>query len=340
MILKLLRFVPGILGTGIMVATLWSLPFELSILGLYRVSLICVASSLISLSVALLLLSPSILTFFWRNWIRFSLHGVVFFATSISVVLFTKPDHTEFAGQLSLLIVLWLFSYRIVEYLIDSLIWQKRHRVKGLDIGHDRSEVSDSEYWTYCVHEAGHLLLYGLLSRLPEDAFAVVDRSPQYGFGGYVSLLAQVSDQSTRVSVMEWLAMTYYAGAAAEEIEFGSHCEGGKSDFAGAETAVRRLASMQPGEAYFPSPENDVERGINAETIRALRKRYFEAALAYLRANRTALINVAEHLRKNASMDCEEFYPLWSQATLPDGFAFIDPPEGVACLAASRQISD
>lgn len=335
-VLKFLRIIPGLLGIAILAVTFGYLPFELSLIGLLQIGLLCIASSCLVLSAAALLLAPSLLSAFWRTWLRFNVHTIVFFVIIVPVLSISDSNRGGFSGQVTLLLVFWLLSHRVVDYLIDCLIWQRRHRVKGMDIGHDRFEVSDTEYWKYCVHEGGHLLMYGLLSRLPEDAFAVVDRSPQYGFGGYVALLHQMSGTGTTVALMEWLTMTYYAGAAAEEIEFGSHCEGGKSDFAAAETTIRRLAGMLPGQSYFPSPDNDVERSINAETICILRKKYFDDALIVLRENRTILQAIAEHLQKNASMDCEEFHPLWSRVKLPASFMFVAPPDGVACLDKPR----
>jgi hypothetical protein len=111
-------------------------------------------------------------------------------------------------------------------------------------------------------------MLYGLLTRLPEDAFATVDRRPQFGFGGYAEVINQTSDIPPSIAVMEWQTMAAYVGAAAESLEFGSHNEGSTTDFTNAEKLIRRFVAMLPEKAYFPVPENDVERGINSETIR------------------------------------------------------------------------
>lgn len=58
----------------------------------------------------------------------------------------------------------------------------------------------------------------------------------------------------------------------------------------------------------------------------------------YLRANRTTLREIAEHLHQKASMDCEEFYPHGPRALLPEHFTVAAPPEELACLAVQQNI--
>lgn len=174
------------------------------------------------------------------------------------------------------------------------------------------------------------------MSKLPEDAIAIVDRSPIYGFGGFVTALKETDADGANTALLEWEIMTFYAGAAAEKVVFGVHSEGAQEDYMHADKCVRRLGAISPDLNYFPAPSNPSEESANTETILSIRKDLIVRSEYYLRANLTALHQIAEFLKEHECMDCEQFVPIWQRLLVPDQWTLLDTPGRVPCLSVSR----
>jgi len=282
------------------------------------------------LSAGLALLSPAI----WRSgagvWWRSVIRAAAFSVLVAAVSLAFPRDQVLYA--LVAMTAIWMTSVGLVEYLIDCLLWQKKHRIGNAKFGVDRFSLTDTEARIVAVHEAGHLLMYGLLSRLPEDAFAMLDLQPNYDFAGFVSAMQGISAVEMSSPLLAWHTMLSFGGAAAEEVVFGRHSEGANADFDMAETYLRRQVSIEPALAYIRSPNCPEEHAFNAQAIVALRTALFDRTREFLKVNQDSLIVVADHLARHNSMDCEEFHPIWQALIVPSGQKRIAPPSTIACL--------
>lgn len=272
----------------------------------------------------------------WRStagaWWRYFLRALALAALLVAGVL-VAPAGQPALGMAAALVV-WLGCAGVLEYLIDCLLWQRRHRTGHLVFRPDRLVLSDDEIQMVCIHEAGHLMLYGLLNRLPEDAFAMVDTQVTFEFGGFVSALSDITPADMTGDLLAWSAMMAFGGAAAEQVVLGrSPAESAGADFDIAERLLRRLAAIDPAQVFMRKPATPDEEAINARAIAALRAELFARAVRYLEANRAGMVQVAAHLRQHHSMDCEQFAPVWAGTVTPPGYERLDPPARVACLA-------
>jgi len=344
---QLLRPVTVLVSTRplAIIKTSWVLPLILAVsvsIGVYqirtvnavamslRVGGIVIAIALLCLSAGLAFLNPAI----WRSsvgvWWRSVTRAAVFSVLAAVAALVFPRDQVLYA--LIAMTAIWVTSAGLVEYLVDCLLWQKKHRTGNSALGVDRLFLTDMEARIVAVHEAGHLLMYGLLSRLPEDAFAMLDLQPNYDFAGFVSAMRGISAIEMSAPLLAWHTMLSFGGAAAEEVVYGWHSEGANADFDMAETYLRRQVAIEPELAYIRSPNSPEELAFNAHAIVALRSALFVRTKDFLEANRASLMAVADHLGAHNSMDCEEFHPVWKSLVLPEGQSRIEPPSTIACL--------
>lgn len=330
--LELARLIPGAIGIAVLCVTLMArghnTVFDYWIVG----TGVVLAVALVALSIALSMLTPKVWLAYFRTWRWLFARTLVLTALVALTLLLAAPGQEAIA--IVVLLVIWLCCNGMVEQLVESLLWQRRHRAGSSSLGIDRHSLTDSELRAVCIHEGGHLVMYGLMSRLPEDAFAMVDARPAFNFAGFVTAMNDVSTTEMSLELLRWNAQVAFAGAAAEQLLLGRHTEGALADFGMVDASVRRLAAIDYSSLYCREPVTEGEERINADVLKALRVNLFDEARSYLEANRELLLAVADHLQEHHSMDCEQFEPLWKTAVTPSGFTKIDPPERIACLPA------
>lgn len=330
--LKLARWVPGALGAGLLgYAVAAATPSGLVDV-LRHAALALAGLFLLALSTALVLLPGPIWRSYVATWCRFALRGLVL-CLLLGVTTALAP-RASLTGALLVALTLWIGGTGLIEHLIDCLLWRRRHRVAGSSaaLGADRDELTEQQQSAVCVHEAGHLMLFGLLTRIPEDAFAMVDRKPIFEFAGFVTPMRDINPIDMSPGLLRWEGMVALAGAAAEQLVVGHYTEGATADLDAAEKALRRLAALDYAQPYFRVPANVGEEAHNAAALAALRVELFDDALRYLAANRAQLDRVTAHLAAHSAMDCLEFAPIWTDAVTPSGFKRINPPSHIACL--------
>lgn len=331
---SLLRFLPLVIAgvLGWLVASYGSLHSPLPALGTSFA--IVLAIWLCLLSVALLTLSAQLLIPYLKTWRAWLFRGISFFAP-ISLFLYVydgKPSQEWTISGVWLL--LWIMCFGIVEYLAESIAWQSKRRLRRFQIGQDKMALDDSEYWRVCVHEAGHLLLYGQCTALPEDAMAIADREPQYGFGGFVTPVDMSESAEITTDILQWQAIMSYAGAAAERAIFGANCEGAAKDHEMADNYISRLAALKH-ENYFVNPKNVTEESANIMAICQLRAECQKLAEEFLANNKQQLLQIAEMLRDTECVACDNFYPIWQTLALPPGWKKIELPSRIPMYSGS-----
>lgn len=298
-----------------------------------RLAVGTVGVALLALAAGIVLLRPTIWRSTARTWLRHFIRALAL-AALVGVASWLAPAGQAVPG-LVIALVLWLGCANVVEFLIDCVLWQRRHRTGHLELPPDRHALSDDEIQLVSIHEAGHMMVYGLFTRLPEDAFAMIDIDVKFEFGGFVSALRDVIASDMTVDLLAWSAMMSFGGAAAEQIMLGrSPAESAGSDFDMGERLLRRMVSVDPGQLYLRQPQTPEETAINTQTITALRIDLFARTVRYLEANRPGLMRVAAHLREHHSMDCEQFKSIWATVVVPPDCKRLDPPARVACLAS------
>jgi hypothetical protein len=292
-----------------------------------------VGVALLVLAAGLALLNQGIWRSAARIWWRYLLRAIVLAAVVLIAGLIAPAQ--GFGTTLGFAIAAWLACSDLIEYLIDCLLWQKKHRSGPGAAPIDRLRLTDEQLRIVAVHEAGHLLMYGFLTRLPEDAFAMVDADPRYDFAGYVSAMRDISTVEMSTQLLAWHATLLYGGAAAEQVVYGRFSEGASADFDTAEQYLRRQVAIDPDLNYVRTAIIAEEHEANLRTIVALRVKLFSRAEQYIRANQQALLQVADHLAVKHSMDCEEFLSIWEQLHVPAGFERVATPSTVACLSTT-----
>lgn len=288
-----------------------------------------------ALSTALVVLPGPLWRDYFDSWRRYALRAL---ALSLLLGLTTAlAPRANLVGALVVALALWAGSAGPLEHLVDCLLWRRRHRVAGSSaaLGMDRGELTEQQQFAVCVHEAGHLMLFGLLARLPEDAFAMVDRKPMFEFAGFVTPMRDIDPVDMSSALLRWQGMVALAGAAAEQLVVGHYTEGATADLDMAEKTLRRLATLDYAQPYFRVPASAGEEAHNATALARIRIELFDDALRYLAANRAQLDRVTAHLAAHSAMDCLEFAPIWTDAVTPSGFTRIDPPAHIACLPLS-----
>lgn len=331
--LELARLIPGAAGIALLCYVLVA-KRDGTAFGYWAVGAgVVVATALVALSMALSMLTPKVWYAYFRTWRWLCARTLVLAALLALALLLAPPGRS--GDTVAAVLAVWLCCNGMVEHLVESLLWQRRHRAGSSSLGIDRLTLTDDELRAVCIHEGGHLVMYGLMTRLPEDAFAMVDARPAFDFAGFVTAMNDVATIDMSVGLLRWNALVAFAGAAAEQVLLGRHTEGALADFGMADASVRRLAAIDHASRYCRMPVTEGEERTNAETLRALRVELFDEARRYLEANRALLIAVADHLQRHHSMDCEEFEPLWKKAVTPPGFTKIDPPGRIACLPLS-----
>lgn len=334
--LKLLRYVPGVVGAALLCHSITvSAASTLADIVLHAASAL-LGLVLLALSTALVLL-PGLL---WREyigtWRVYGLRTLAFVSLLAVTAVLTPP--AKLASALLVALTLWIGASGLVEHLIGCLLWQRRHRVagSGATLGPDRQGLTRQQQHAVCTHEAGHLMMFGLLKRLPEDAFAMVDANPRFEFAGFVTPLQDIDLVDMSPALLRWHGMVALAGAAAEQLVVGHYSEGASADLDVSEKILRRLAALDYAQPFFRRAKSAGENALNAATVAALRVELFDNATRYLAANHVQLDRVAAHLAAHGSIDCLEFAPIWADSVTPPGFARIDPPAHIACLPERR----
>lgn len=233
-------------------------------------------------------------------------------------------------------ILVWQALSPLLEKILRALIYQRRHRMSAFTIPNDQLAFGTAEFRKTCIHEAGHLAMFGLLEKLPEDAFAAVDLNPEYGFAGFATGFQQSTIGMMTCEQLRWEVMCLLGGAAAEQVIYETHSTGCSSDFDRAEERLRLLASIEQKEVYFRNPANDTEHVRNVEAMRVIRAELMALAIEFLTANRQYVIEIADFLEEKHSMDCEEFLPIWQTIGSHPLSRLVELPVFVACLPVEK----
>jgi hypothetical protein len=265
-------------------------------------------------------------------WRYVGIRASMFFIPAGATVWWFSGQPDRQAWAIAVCAMIWFTLYGLLERFADALSWQKKRRLRRLVFGADKHVLTDEELWRVAVHEAGHLLLYGELERLPEDAMGVVDKEPQYAFGGFVVPIQMENAMEATSDMLRWQATLSYAGGSAERLIFGANTEGAAKDHEQADQFITRLAAVLHVD-YFPTPVNPSEEQANIAAVCRLRKECRDRAAVFLEVNRAQLLRVAEMLKVEECVDSEQFYPIWLTLNLPDGWRKIAVPSRIPCLA-------
>jgi hypothetical protein len=266
-------------------------------------------------------------------WRYVGIRASMFFIPAGAAVWWFTGQPGRQAWAIAVCAILWFTLYGLVERFAEALIWQKKRRLKRLTFGADKHVLTPEEIWRVAVHEAGHLLLYGELERLPEDTMGVVDKEPKYAFGGFVLPVHMENALEATSDMLRWQATLAYAGGTAERLIFGANTEGAASDHEQADKFIARLASVLHTD-YFPTPVNPSEEQANIAAVCRLRESCRNRAEAFLKANMAQLLQIAEMLKAAECVDSEQFYPIWQTLLLPEEWRKVPVAARVPCLAA------
>lgn len=164
--------------------------------------------------------------------------------------------------------------------------------------------MTDDERHKVAVHEAGHLLLFGLLSEIPEGLeVRVAEETGKESVRGQVkmSLGFDVLTTETRLRWLMWMLM---AGMEAQFVVFGERSDGADTDMQEwRHAALRYLASGFGEDVLCSAPAAETDDARNLLALRVLKRECEREVRALLAQNRAVLDELTACALKGASRE-------------------------------------
>jgi len=174
----------------------------------------------------------------------------------------------------------------------------KRDEGQFLSSGVVRSEnsktkVTETELKLITQHEAGHMMMFSLLTELPPQLSARIggkDRGRSLGCIEHSIAVDKINSKST----LHFEMLVLLAGIAAEKI-VGHHGLGGDGDMAQWYTAARKYLSLGDN-GYIPVTENELEVQHNSTILTALKEEHLALLSSFIERNRTQFDSISKEL--------------------------------------------
>lgn len=264
---------------------------------------------------------------------RLALVAVLWLVSRIEI----SQVHQIFIG-LSVVLVWLLVGPWLAEWirLVQYTSMHQRKVASERDIG---LLMNDRSRRRVCVHEAGHALIYGLGSSIPEDLFAFLDPMILDGRAGAVGFSEEMAIDRTTVEQLRFRLVVIVAGAAAEDAFLGdvsSGCYGDYEDF----DDVGELYLRTAGAMWFTNPKNASEAEVNARALAELKKQCFDLAKTILLANKDPHDALCSALDKLGELAYPDLLPILSNVEVDPAWNAPVPvwPEDMPTHALTRSV--
>lgn len=176
----------------------------------------------------------------------------------------------------------------------------------------------DNQYTS--AHEAGHILVFAALGKLPPEVEAAINDGTGYeSFLGYVDM-PRNEHRLQEKRFVEWRMLVALAGKMGEERLMGESTMGAGSDYARwLDSAKKYLANHNRGIFYQPA-ENQFEQRINDEQLAALREEHLKMLAELFDQNAQVHKELAHALLEKRKLQREDLVPFLARVTLPADF--------------------
>lgn len=159
------------------------------------------------------------------------------------------------------------------------------------------------------VHEAGHLVFYGLLEKFPEIKVEIVDNSRAFFIKDYLGYVEHslFSDVRTKEN-LEWEMKMVLGGKQLEEYVLGGVSVGASEDMELWNTLAIEYLEEGFGDVYYHNPKDDEQIKSNNITLSRLKRNQEEQVIDFFIANDSAvkeLIALVEKQRVLHNKDVE-----------------------------------
>ncbi len=228
-------------------------------------------------------------------------------------------------GALSLVVVgLMLslvvgFSRRQVRRPVDSFALRGAGYAT-LGVAQGQPALSEQDRARVAAHEAGHLLVFAAMERLPEGMEALVfERRDKDGNLGGVTDVDMGPNLLGGESVMYWMMCVLLAGRLAEARVFGDPSTGSRNDLERWQRLATEYLGAQASPRIVLSPQTESEVKLNMAELQALAREQ-EAVLNELFAlNRDRYERLCEVLESERKLSRERIEELLAEVELPEG---------------------
>ncbi|MEF1300556.1 hypothetical protein QTO17_01325 [Vibrio owensii] len=169
------------------------------------------------------------------------------------------------------------------------------------------------------IHEAGHAMIYAAAKPLPSTVEVSV-----YGTFKGTGSLGGVSSQVTNNTFLRENELNFYmyltlAGLAAEKAYFNEHASGGSRDLVMWKTyANKYLDGGFSSEVFVVEPQSVQDAELNTTTLKNLSADQMANLEQFFETNYQLLIELADALKKENTLDAEALKPYLERVVLPE----------------------
>ena len=169
------------------------------------------------------------------------------------------------------------------------------------------SKQTERDHVVTAAHEAGHMVMFAALDRLPDNfkAEIITDQHDDYGRLGYVS--GHVWDyQLASRELIEWRMMMTLAGNLAEHVLLGEMTVGAISDMRTWQKLAHDYLSNGFGGTYFIEPKNEFEAALNRQMLDLLAAKQKADVTECLVANKDVVIHLSSLLKEHRVLNADK----------------------------------
>lgn len=163
----------------------------------------------------------------------------------------------------------------------------------------------NSDQYRTSVHEAGHLICYGLFKKIPSINVKIIDTKNCFfirEYLGYVEVSDDIVIEAKTKSFLEWEMRMLLAGKELENYILGDSGSGSKGDFNKWHKIAHEYLSLGFGEIYYDKPKNDNERKLNHMTLSKLKRKQEKNLAVFFEYNNKEIKNIIDILYKEKKL--------------------------------------
>lgn len=196
--------------------------------------------------------------------------------------------------------------------LITIIMYISLHinEMTDLSITNNGLSFSNADEKRTVVHEAGHLIFYGLLNNVPEIKVEIVDNRRAFFIKDYLGYVehSNFSDVRTKEN-MEWEMKMILGGKQLEEYVLGITSVGASDDMESWNKLAIKYLEEGFGDFYYHDAKNEEEITSNNLTLSRLKRYQEDQVIDFFTANDSAvksIVSLIENQRVLHNKDIEQ----------------------------------
>ena len=173
------------------------------------------------------------------------------------------------------------------------------------------------------AHEAGHMLVYAALDKLPSDTeIVILHKGSRNGTLGFTT---GIKDDHclTDMSRLEWQMLVLLAGSLSESFLLNERTTGSSEDNRRWMSIATLYLMNSTDEVFHAEPSNEYECSHNNDIINSLREHQTTLVRELFTMNRSVLSSMASEVLIKKKMNADEIQEFLSMVELPDEFPLV-----------------